>query len=108
MAPMKAMKSMKAGAKAMSKGAFLKAIAEEHGLMRHKPGTVKMPVFFTSFEAMSTRLLNTLEQSLCFKPCSSAIAFKNAPLLMAFAPAFMAFIAFIGAMLLHGEDEAVR
>merc|ERR1712137_969891 len=29
MAPMKA---MKAGAKAMSKGAFLKAIAEEHGL----------------------------------------------------------------------------
>merc|ERR1719152_710503 len=32
MAPMKAMKSMKAGVKAMSKGAFLKAIAEEHGL----------------------------------------------------------------------------
>merc|ERR1711879_277644 len=32
MAPMKAMKAMKAGAKAMSKGAFLKAIAEEHGL----------------------------------------------------------------------------
>merc|ERR1712159_109443 len=32
MAPMKAMKSMKAGAKAMSKGTFLKAIAEEHGL----------------------------------------------------------------------------
>merc|ERR1712083_698774 len=32
MAPMKAMKSMKAGAKAMGKGAFLKAIAEEHGL----------------------------------------------------------------------------
>merc|ERR1711874_785050 len=32
MAPMKSMKSMKAGAKAMTKGAFLKAIAEEHGL----------------------------------------------------------------------------
>merc|ERR1711912_60920 len=31
-APMKAVKAMKAGAKAMSKGAFLKAIAEEHGL----------------------------------------------------------------------------
>merc|ERR1719408_519900 len=73
-------------------------------LMRHKPGTVKMPVFFTSFAAMSTRLLNTLEHSLVFKPCSSAIAFRNAPLLMAFAPAFMDFIAFMGAMLLHGEE----
>merc|ERR1711904_545054 len=39
-------------------------------LMRHNPGTVKMPVFFPSFEAMSTRLVNTLEQSLVFKPCS--------------------------------------
>merc|ERR1712083_614445 len=32
MAPMKAMKAMKAGAKAMTKGAMVKAIATEHGL----------------------------------------------------------------------------
>merc|ERR1712146_693627 len=32
MAPMKAMKSMKSGAKAMTKGVMVKSIAEEHGL----------------------------------------------------------------------------
>merc|ERR1719178_421661 len=63
-------------------------------LMRHKPGIVKTPVFFTSFVAMSTKLLKTCAHSFVFKPCSSAIAFKKAPLLIAFA----AFIDFIGAM----------
>merc|ERR1711879_560643 len=32
MAPMKAMKAMKSGARAMGKAAFLKAIADEHGM----------------------------------------------------------------------------
>merc|ERR1711862_664851 len=52
-------------------------------LMRHKPGTVNTPVFFTSFVAISTKLLNTCAHSFVFKPCSSAIAFKKAPLLIA-------------------------
>merc|ERR1719191_2683827 len=47
---------------------------------------------------MSTKLLNTCEHSFTFKPCSSAIAFKKAPLVMAFAAAF---IDFMGAILLE-------
>merc|ERR1719327_1761202 len=43
---------------------------------------------------MSTKLLNTCAHSFVFKPCSSAIAFKKIPLLIAFAAIF-----FIGAML---------
>merc|ERR1719321_1745549 len=45
---------------------------------------------------MSTKLLNTCVHSFVFRPCSSAIAFKTAPLLIAFAATF---IDFIGAML---------
>merc|ERR1719450_1927820 len=41
---------------------------------------------------MSTKLLKTCEHSFVFKPCSSAIAFRKAPLVMAFAPAFMDFM----------------
>merc|ERR1719440_599545 len=47
---------------------------------------------------MSTKLLKTSEHSFTFKPCSSAMAFKKAPLVMAFAAAF---IAFMGAILLE-------
>merc|ERR1719161_1347987 len=62
----------------------------------------KTPVFFTSLVAMAARDSNTTEHSFVFKPCSSAIAFTMAPLVMALAPAFIvfiAFIAFMGAML---------
>merc|ERR1719356_443217 len=41
---------------------------------------------------MSTKLLNTCEHSFTFKPCSSAIAFRKAPLVMAFAAAFIDFM----------------
>merc|ERR1719222_707587 len=54
---------------------------------------------------MSTRLLIIFEQSPLFKPCSSAIAPITAPLLIALA-AFIAFIAFMGAMLLHEGEES--
>merc|ERR1719389_1069651 len=47
---------------------------------------------------MSTKLLNTCEHSFTFKPCSSAIAFRNAPLVMALAAAF---VDFMGAILLE-------
>merc|ERR1719359_615952 len=41
---------------------------------------------------MSTMLFRTSEQAFCFKPCSVASAFAKAPLVMAFAPAFIDFI----------------
>merc|ERR1719221_285403 len=41
---------------------------------------------------MSTMLFKTSEQAFCFKPCSVARAFAKAPLVMAFAPAFIDFI----------------
>ena len=53
MAPMKAMKAMKAtkaGAKAMSKGAILKAIADEHGLK-----TKECSLMFTSLVNIATK-----------------------------------------------------
>merc|ERR1719248_224429 len=56
-------------------------------LMRQIPGSVKMPVFFTSFVARAARLVITPEQAFCFKPCSVAMAF-----VIAFALAFMDFI----------------
>merc|ERR1711869_160938 len=61
-------------------------------LMRQIPGSVKMPVFFTSFVARAARLVITPEQAFCFKPCSVAMAFVNAPFVIAFALAFMDFI----------------
>merc|ERR1719226_14303 len=77
-------------------------------LMRHKPCIVKMPVFFTSFVAMSTIVFKTSEQAFCFKPCSVASAFAKAPLVMGFAEAFIDFIDFIGAMLSKAENEYAR
>merc|ERR1719326_1728313 len=79
-------------------------------LMRQRPGMVKMPVFFTSFAAMSPRVLRIAEHSLFFMLCSVAIAVIKAPLVigpplfLAFMlfmlfMAFIAFIAFMGAMM---------
>merc|ERR1711904_324829 len=72
-------------------------------LMRHRPGTAKTPVFLTSFAATDTRLFSTLEQAFVFKPCSVAIAFNKAPLVIAFAPAFMDFMG--GNMVLSSKRE---
>merc|ERR1719145_554825 len=78
-------------------------------LIRHKPCNVKMPVFFTSFVAISAMLFKRSEQAFCFKPCSVASAFAKAPLVMAFAPAFIDFIDFIGAMLTKtGSEQAME
>merc|ERR1719326_529336 len=60
---------------------------------------------------MATRLSKTCEACERFKPCSSAIACKKTPLAMAFAPAFIAFIAFIdfmGAMMLQDASHKTR
>merc|ERR1711953_1315333 len=67
-------------------------------LMRQTPGMVNTPVFFTSLVASATRLSITWEHSFCFMPCSFAIAFVRAPFVIAFAAAFIDFIA--GAMVL--------
>merc|ERR1711862_511507 len=61
-------------------------------LMRHSPGIANTPVFLTSFEAMATKLLSTCEHVLVLRPLSVAMVFNRAPLVMAFAPAFMDFI----------------
>merc|ERR1719437_277568 len=52
---------------------------------------------------MSTKLLKTCEHSFTFKPCSSAMAFRKAPLVMALVAAF---IAFMGAILLDWTRRA--
>merc|ERR1719380_219847 len=52
---------------------------------------------------MTTKLLKTCEHSLTFKPCSSAMAFRKAPLVMALAAAF---IAFMGAILQQWTQSA--
>merc|ERR1719367_1792192 len=62
-------------------------------LMRHRPGMVKMPVFFTSAVAISARLANTLPATAFFSSHFAARASAMAPLVMA-----AAFIAFMGAM----------
>merc|ERR1719451_183273 len=41
---------------------------------------------------MSTKLLSTFEHVLLLMSFSAAMAFSNAPLVMAFAPAFIDFI----------------
>merc|ERR1711865_779055 len=38
-------------------------------LIRHRPGMVKMPFFFTSLEAISTKLLSSSEQAFTFISC---------------------------------------
>merc|ERR1711988_2007510 len=60
---------------------------------------VKIPFFFTSAVATLTRLLMIPATSFVFISCSAARAAVNAPLVMAFPLAFIAFIAFIGAMM---------
>merc|ERR1719247_3277590 len=57
---------------------------------------------------MATKLLTTCEQVLALKPCSAAMAFNRAPLLMAFAPDFIAFIDFIGGSMMLDEIELVQ
>merc|ERR1712050_618810 len=52
-------------------------------LMRHRPGTVKMPDFFTSSVAISARLLMTLEATVFFSSHLVATASAMAPLVMA-------------------------
>merc|ERR1712125_157917 len=59
-------------------------------LMRHRPGTVKMPDFFTSSVAISARLLMTLEATVFFSSHLVATASAMAPLVMALPPAFIA------------------
>merc|ERR1719421_2345552 len=75
-------------------------------LMRQMPGSVKTPFFFTSFVPTDTRLFKTLEHAFVFKPCSVAMAFKRAPLVMAFEPPF--FVAFFigGNMMLKDWCES--
>merc|ERR1719181_2358158 len=53
---------------------------------------------------MSIKLLNTWLHSFVFKPCSSAIALRTAPLLMALVAVFD----FIGAMLSRMEGRGVQ
>merc|ERR1719446_1712719 len=55
---------------------------------------------------MVTKLLSTWEHIFALKPCSVAIIFNNAPLLMALAPDFMAFMDFIGGSILAQEIQA--
>merc|ERR1719263_640388 len=57
---------------------------------------------------MVTKLLSTCEQVLALKPCSVAMVFSKAPLLMALAPDFMAFIDFIGGSMLPRGIEEVQ
>merc|ERR1711924_573841 len=77
-------------------------------LIRHKPGIAKTPVFFTSLVAIVTKLLITCEQVLALKPCSVAMVFNKAPLLMAFAPDFIAFIDFMGGSMFAKGDAEVQ
>merc|ERR1711862_476089 len=68
-------------------------------LIRQRPGMVKMPFLFTSVVATLTRLLMIPATCFAFISCSAARAAVNAPLVIAFASAFIDFIAFIGAMI---------
>merc|ERR1719422_2044925 len=64
-------------------------------LMRHRPGTVKMPDFFTSAVAISASSLMALAATDFFSSHLVATASARAPLVMSLPPAF---IAFMGAM----------
>merc|ERR1719262_456428 len=59
---------------------------------------VNTPVLFTSFVATAAKLLRSFEQTVALSSCSSASVFARAPLVIALAPAFIAFIAFMGAI----------
>merc|ERR1719464_1857743 len=73
-------------------------------LMRHSQGKEKMPVFFTSAVAISVRLLMTLAATDFFSSHCVATASAMAPLVMALAPVFMAFM---GAMVEMGWQANV-
>merc|ERR1719410_2813678 len=68
-------------------------------LMRHRPGTVKMPAFLTSAVASSASSLMTLAATDFFSSHWVARESAMAPLVMALPPAF---IAFMGAMVEMG------
>merc|ERR1719330_1574423 len=73
-------------------------------LMRHSPGMVKMPFFFVSAVAISVRLAMNLEATDFFSSHFVAKASAMAPLVMALAPDFMAFM---GAMVKMGWQVVV-
>merc|ERR1719464_2159069 len=64
-------------------------------LMRHRPGRVKTPAFFTSAVASAAISARTLAATDFFSSHLAATASAMAPLVMALPPAF---IAFMGAM----------
>merc|ERR1719382_562257 len=74
-------------------------------LMRHRPGRVKMPAFFTSAVPISARLLMTLAATDFFSSHCVAKVSAMAPLVMALEPAF---IAFMGAMIEGGWCKIYR
>merc|ERR550525_1925478 len=65
-------------------------------LTMHKPGTTNFPARFTSFAAISARLLIAFVHSDFLISVASESAWARAPLVMGFKPAF---IAFMGAMI---------
>merc|ERR1719324_1752867 len=73
-------------------------------LIRHNPGILKTPVFFTSFAAISTKDLSRSELAFCFKPCSSANFFVICPLVMTLA-AVPLFMDFMGGSILRRKAE---
>merc|ERR1719361_2864142 len=62
---------------------------------------LKTPVFFTSLVAMAAKLSMSFEHCVFFNSHSVARASAMAPFVMAFAPAF---IAFMGAIALAEKD----
>merc|ERR1719197_2141195 len=73
-------------------------------LTMHTPGITNFPVFFTCVAATSARMFMTFVHSDFLRPDSPASASAIAPFVMLFT-AFMAFIAFMGAMLI---DDGTR
>merc|ERR1719478_1832264 len=57
---------------------------------------------------MATKLSSTSEQVFVFISCSVAIAFVKAPFVIALAPVFIDFIAFMGMVLEEKELQGVR
>merc|ERR1719174_2456834 len=64
-------------------------------LMKHTPGTVNLPFFFTSDAPTSARVVRILEHSFFFRPVFADNASAIQPLLNAELLAFIAFIATI-------------
>merc|ERR1712093_505117 len=67
-------------------------------LILQRPGIVKMPAFFTSAVASVAKLSRRPEQTFVFISCCSASILTRAPLVMALPPAFIVFMAFMGAI----------